>query len=48
MSDNTTIVIVVFLMAIFLTGLSRSCIEQSAQNDAYYLEKYKIEEGFYE
>ena len=45
MSDNMHLTICFFLTLIFLTFYQRACIEHIRYNDAYYLEKFRIEEA---
>jgi len=47
MNDNLTILLGGILTIVFLLAFQASCIEFSLNNDAYYLEKFRIEEGLY-
>lgn len=45
MSDNMHLTICFVLALVFLTFYQRACIGHIQNNDAYYLEKLRIEEA---
>lgn len=48
MNDNYLISFLAVLALIFLLAWQKNCVEFEAANDAYYLEKLRIEEGLKE
>lgn len=47
MSDNTALLIGLFLVLVFLTVFHRGCLLWEEENNAYWMERFKIEEGVY-
>ncbi len=50
MSDGVEATLIIFcttIVAVLLLAFQHGCIEWNVNNDAFYLEKIRIEEGFY-